>query len=104
MQDLMSGTSSARGIWRHVVVEEEPMAGAARRSAWGCGCGQKGRAAAPCELTPGRHLCRAHSSTRQGWMCTSTGECIQLNIFIDAWYPVGLPGVHSTGGTCANHS
>lgn len=26
----------ARGGWRHVVVEEEPMEGAAHRSTWGC--------------------------------------------------------------------
>lgn len=36
MQDLVSGTCSARGGWGHVLVEEEPIEEAAHRSTWGC--------------------------------------------------------------------
>ena len=61
------------------------------------------RATAHGMLMPVRHLCWAHDSIEQGCVCTFAGDNIQPNIFVDLWYPVGLPGVHSTGETCVNH-
>lgn len=84
------------GVWLRRSLQKD-LPGAA-------GCWQKReRATAHRVLTPVRHLCRAHDSIDQGCVCIFRGENIQPNIFIDPWYPVGLPGVHSTGGMCVNH-
>lgn len=46
-----------------------------------------------------RDISAGHDTAEQGCVCSFTAESIQLNL-----YPVGLPGVHSTGGTCVNRS
>lgn len=92
------GTSSPRGGWRHAV-EEEPTEG----PTWGCWVlAEEGES----DSTPRADACETSlQGTWQHWagLCMYfRGENIQPNIFIDPWYPVGLPGVHSTGGMCVN--
>lgn len=84
------GTSSASGGWRHAF-EEEPT----EATYPGLLCtGRRGRDQ---QCSVWVYACE---TSLQDYVCTFTGENIQLNVFIDLWSQVGLPGEHFASGTC----